>query len=196
MYILGISAYYHDSAAALIKDGEVIAAAQEERFTRKKHDKSFPINAVSYCLSEAAISISEIQKVVFYEDTRLKFFRILDTHATFFPHGLTNLFLAINTWIFGRLHYQRIIKRVLGFNGKIDFISHHQAHAAAAFYPSPFEEAAILTIDGVGEFSTLSIGIGEGSRIKILKEMRFPDSVGLLICFHLFLRLQSQFRRV
>ena len=182
MNILGISAFYHDSAAALIVDGEIIAAAQEERFTRIKHDASFPDNAVNFCLNEAGIDISEIDYVVFYDKPLLTFDRLLETYVAFAPIGFKSFSKAIPVWLKEKLHTKRNIRKKLGsdFKGKVCFTEHHESHAASAFYPSPFDESAILTIDGVGEWSTATIGKGENNKIKILEEMKFPHSLGLL----------------
>ncbi len=180
--ILGISAYFHDSAAALVVDGEVIAAAQEERFTRKKHDASFPARAVEYCLREARLSPEKIDHVAFYEKPLLKFDRLLDTFVACAPAGLRSFMMAVPLWIKQKLHLPREIRRALGgaFKKRIVFPSHHESHAASAFFPSPFSEAAILTLDGVGEWDTASIGIGRGGKIELLKTLRFPHSLGLL----------------
>jgi len=187
MYILGISAFYHDAASALIKDGEVIAAAQEERFTRKKHDPSFPGHAAAFCLSYAGISVSDLEAVVFYDKPLLKFERLLETYYAFAPAGLRSFLSAIPVWIKEKVFLKRLIRQeLLRLDGnaagkvKLLFTDHHLAHAASAFYPSPFADAAILTIDGVGEWATASIGHGRGQEIILLKEMRFPHSVGLL----------------
>lgn len=180
-WILGISAYYHDSAAALLSNNEIIAAAQEERFTRIKHDSSFPVHAVAYCLSEATIENSDLKAIVFYDKPFLKFERILDTYLHFAPRGLSSFLKAIPLWIKKKIWLKALIEdHFPGFNGEILFTRHHQAHAASAFYPSPFEQSAIVTVDGVGEWTTTSIGFGDGNRITILKEIRFPHSLGLL----------------
>jgi len=180
--ILGISAFYHDSAAALIVDGEIIAASQEERFSRVKHDFRFPINAIDFCLKEAAITIADIDYIVFYDKPLLKFDRLLETYVAFAPQGFSSFAKAIPIWMTQKLNIRREIKKSLpkGFKGKIVFPEHHESHAASAFFPSPFEEAAILTIDGVGEWATVSIAKGSGNKIEILKEMHFPHSIGLL----------------
>lgn len=182
--ILGISAYYHDSAAALILDGEIIAAAHEERFTRVKHDASFPLNAARYVLEEAGIEYSDLTAVAFYDKPYIKFERLLETYHAFAPKGLTSFLSAIPVWIKEKLFMKKMLRdelRKLG-KGKVPllFPEHHLSHAASAFYPSPFEEAAILTIDGVGEWATSTICKGEGKDITILKELDFPHSVGLL----------------
>lgn len=180
MIILGISAFYHDSAAALIIDGKIIAAAQEERFSRKKHDHRFPIHAVNYCLEEAKISISDIDYISFYDKPFLKFERILETYLTYAPKGINSFIKAIPLWIKEKLWIKEVIKSTLNYNGRILFPEHHQSHAASAFYPSPFEEAAFITFDGVGEWTTTSIGEGIGNKINILADIKFPHSIGLL----------------
>jgi carbamoyltransferase len=180
MYILGISAFYHDSAACLIKDGEIVSAVQEERFTRKKHDSDFPKNAVAYCLNEAGISSSNIDYVVFYEKPLVKFERILETYVSYVPLGIKSFIKAMPVWMKQKLWISDIITRELDYKGKILFTEHHEAHAASAFFPSPFKDAAILTVDGVGEWTTASYGIGQGNNIKILAEIKFPHSLGLL----------------
>ena len=180
--ILGISAYYHDSAAALVVDGEVIAAAQEERFTRKKHDASFPANAVEYCLREGGLAPGSVDYVAFYEKPLLKFDRLLETFVARAPAGLRSFMMAMPAWLKQKLHLPREIKRALhgGYRKRIVFPSHHESHAACAFFPSPFGEAAILTLDGVGEWDTATIGAGRGGKIELLKTLRFPHSLGLL----------------
>ncbi len=180
--ILGISAYFHDSAAAIVVDGEVIAAAQEERFTRKKHDASFPERAVEYCLLEAGLTPEKIDYVTFYEKPLLKFDRLLDTFVATVPSGLRSFMMAMPQWLRQKLHLPREIRRALhgAYKKRIVFPSHHESHAASAFFPSPFSEAAILTLDGVGEWDTASIGIGRGDKIELLKTLRFPHSLGLL----------------
>ncbi|MBN1231857.1 MAG: carbamoyltransferase [Candidatus Coatesbacteria bacterium] len=181
MNILGISAFYHDSAAALIRDGNIIAAAQEERFTRIKHDSEFPFNAVEYCLKEANISPANLDIVVFYDKPLLKFERILQTYLAFAPKGISSFYHSVPLWLREKLWTKAEIAEVLeGFEGEILFTEHHQSHAASAFYPSPFQEAAILTIDGVGEWATSSYGYGKDNKITLIKELRFPHSVGLL----------------
>lgn len=181
-YILGISAYYHDSAASLIKDGQIIAAAQEERFTRKKGDERFPVDAIAYCLREAGIDVPELDHVVFYEAPFIKFDRLMESYSSFWPGSIKLFKDSFPIWADKRLKMAKEIKRELGnnFTGKIYFTDHHLAHAASAFFPSPFKEAAILTLDAVGEWSTSSIGIGVGNNIKLLKDIRFPHSIGLL----------------
>ena len=198
--ILGISAFYHDSAACLVVDGEIVAAAQEERFTRVKHDHNFPVNAARYCLSEAKLDANDLHYVGFYDKPLLKFDRLLETYLDYAPSGFSSFLKALPLWMKEKLWMPDLIRTELaragGEEGDIDsraakklgkkfewkllFGDHHESHAASAFYPSPFEEAAILTIDGVGEWSTSSIGIGKGNEITLLKELRFPDSLGLL----------------
>lgn len=182
MRILGISAYYHDSAAALVEDGEIIAAAQEERFTRKKHNHRFPANAVEYCLKEAGISGSELDYAVFYDKPLQKFERLIETYLDYAPFGIRSFLQAMPLWLKEKLWTREMIADELGedFNGKVLFSEHHETHAASAFYPSPFESAAILTIDGVGEWATSSYGYGKGNEVHLLAETRFPHSLGLL----------------
>ena len=180
MNILGISAFYHDSAACLVRDGEIIAAAQEERFTRKKHDFNFPTNAVEYCLKEAGISAEELDYVGFYDKPFIKFERILYSYLAYAPIGIKSFFKSIPLWIKQKLFIRDIIKKELGYRGKVLFPEHHESHAASAFYPSPFSEAAILTVDAVGEWATTSYGIGKDNDINITSELRFPHSLGLL----------------
>ncbi len=181
--ILGISAFYHDSAAALLIDGKIIAAAQEERFTRKKNDPEFPENAIRFCLRQAGLSETELDAVVFYDKPGLKFARLLETYLAIAPRGLKTFPRTLSNWLGGKLDLRKTIRAempALRADCNILFTRHHQSHAASAFYPSPFDEAAILTIDGVGEWATTTIGIGRDNEIKILKEMRFPHSLGLL----------------
>jgi carbamoyltransferase len=182
MHLLGISAFYHDSAAALVRDGEIIAAAQEERFTRKKHDERFPENAVRYCLEAAGIKASDLDAVIFYEKPLLKFERLLETYLAFAPCGLFSFFRAMPQWLQQKLHLPREIDKGLGgdYRGPIYFCTHHESHAASAFFPSPFEEAAIITLDGVGEWTTTSWGVGRDNKIDLRGEVRFPHSLGLL----------------
>ena len=182
MNILGISAFYHDSAAAIICDDQIIAATQEERFTRVKHDESFPTNAIKYCLKEANCSLEQIDHVVFYEKPFLKFDRLLETYLSFAPSGLCSFVKAMPQWLKQKLHLPREIRKGLPskWSKNIAFTSHHESHAASAFFPSPYEEAAILTMDGVGEWDTATIGIGEGNKMKLLKALQFPHSLGLL----------------
>jgi carbamoyltransferase len=180
VYVLGISAFYHDSAAAILRDGEIIAAAQEERFTRKKHDSEFPRGAVAYCLREAGCSIADLECVVFYEKPFLKFDRILHSYLAYAPEGLASFLKAIPVWIKDKVWMKDEIGRELQYNGKILFPDHHESHAASAFFPSPFQEAAVLTVDGVGEWTTTSAGVGSGNRVEIQREQSFPHSLGLL----------------
>lgn len=179
-YILGISCFYHDAAAALLKDGKIISAAQEERFTRKKHDACFPKNAVQYCLAHSKLSINDIDYVAFYDKPFLKFERLLETYLAFAPKGIHSFIKAMSVWLKQKLWIKEIIQKELGFRGKILFPEHHESHAASAFYPSPFQEAAFLTMDGVGEWTTASYGVGKGSQLKIMADISFPHSLGLL----------------
>jgi carbamoyltransferase len=181
-YILGISAFFHDSAAALIRDGEIIAAAQEERFTRSKGDANFPVNAIAYCLEEAGIGVGDLDIAVFYERPMTKFERILETYLSYSPKGLKSLHKALTLWSTHRLKMTSVLRKELGpeFRGEVLYTDHHASHAASAFFPSPFEEAAILTLDAVGEWSTSSIGVGKGNSIRLDYEMRFPHSLGML----------------
>ena len=180
--ILGISAYYHDSAAALMVDGKLVAAVQEERFTRKKHDHNFPKNAVEYCLKEANLQPENLDYVVFYDKPLLKFERLLETYLAFAPQGLRSFLMAMPLWLKTKLHLPKEIRKSMDgrFQKKIIFTNHHESHAASAFFPSPFDEAAVLTMDGVGEWDTASIGHGRGNKLHILKTLEFPHSIGLL----------------
>ncbi len=178
--ILGISAFFHDSAAALLRDGEIVAAAQEERFTRKKGDCSFPINAVNYCLSAAGITEYDLDHVVFYEHPLTHFERLITIYHLSAPHSLSSYLKAFPAWLTDKLWVDRVIARELGVRKSVQFCDHHLSHAASAFYPSPFDEAAILTIDGVGEWSTATFGMGRDNRVDLFEEIRFPNSVGLL----------------
>ena len=180
MYILGISAFYHDSAAALVRDGEIVAAAQEERFTREKHDYSFPKMAVEFCLRSAGISIADVDYVAFYEKPFIKFERLLETYVAYAPAGIGSFLKAMPLWIKQKLWMKETIRRELGFDGAMVFPEHHESHAASAFFPSPYREAAILTMDGVGEWTTASFGTGAGNNISIKADMHFPHSLGLL----------------
>jgi carbamoyltransferase len=187
MFILGISAYYHDSAAAIIKDGEIIAAAQEERFSRKKHDAGFPAQAVTYCLKEAGVGIDDLEAVVFYDKPLLKFERLLETYYANSPKGFASFMKAMPVWLHEKLFLKKVIrdelKKIQQFNKKklkLLFPEHHLSHSASAFYPSPFEESAILTVDGAGEWATATICKGKGAEIEILQQLNFPHSVGLL----------------
>jgi carbamoyltransferase len=180
VYILGISAYYHDSAACLVRDGEIIAASQEERFTRKKGDHRFPASAVDYCLSFAGINASDISHVVFYDKPVQKFGRLIETYLAYAPSGLPSFLKAMPLWLNEKLWTRENIEDSCGYQGKVLFTEHHEAHAASAFFPSPYETAAILTIDGVGEWATSSYGFGRGNEIHLLGELQFPHSLGLL----------------
>jgi carbamoyltransferase len=180
--ILGISAFYHDSAAALVVDGEIVAAAQEERFTRRKHDSDFPVQAVEYCLEAAGLGPEDLDYVGFYEKPLLKFERLLETYLAYAPVGFRSFLKAMPVWLHQKLHLPREIRRGLGggYRRRCVFTEHHESHAASAFFPSPFEEAAILTMDGVGEWTTASFGTGRGNRLTLTDELRFPHSLGLL----------------
>lgn len=180
MRILGLSAYYHDSAACLLEDGNVIAAAQEERFSRRKHDDRFPRQAVQFCLKQAGITMQDVDHVAYYEKPFLKFERILETHLAFAPKGLKAFMMAMPTWLGQKLWLPQVIADELKWDGRILFAEHHESHAASAFFPSSFESAAVLTLDGVGEWATASYGVGRGNQVEILSEMRFPHSLGLL----------------
>jgi len=179
-YILGISAFYHDSAACLLRDGDIIAAAQEERFTRKKGDATLPSRAIDYCLSTVGLRPSELDCVAFYDKPLLKFERILETYLGIAPRGFASFLKAGPLWIKDKLFIDRQLREALDYEGDILYAEHHESHAASAFFPSPFEEAAILTMDGVGEWATASVGAGRGSEIELLKELSWPDSLGLL----------------
>lgn len=187
MYILGISAYYHDSAAALICDGNIVACAQEERFTRRKHDARFPKNAIKYCLSEAGISLAQVKNIVFYEKPFVKFERLLESYLATAPNGFESFKTAIPLWVKKKLFQKRElqeslteIENVPNIQSKLLFTEHHQSHAASAFFPSPFTDAVILTMDGVGEWATTSVAIGKDNTLTMVKEMHFPHSIGLL----------------
>jgi carbamoyltransferase len=187
MRILGISAYYHDSAAALVRDGEIIAAAQEERFTRRKHDSAFPVRAVEYCLAEDGVTLDDVDHIVFYDKPFVKFERLLETYLAFAPRGLRSFQMAVPLWIREKLFQKRLLTEELRpfskANNRADkllFTEHHLSHAASAFFPSPFDEALILTMDGVGEWATTSVGIGRGNHLEITREIHFPHSLGLL----------------
>src|SRR3954471_9632659 len=180
VYILGISAYYHDSAACLVRDGEVVAAAQEERFTRRKHDHRYPARAVEFCLRRAGITAKELDYVAFYDKPLLKFERLLETYLDYAPKGLRSFLMAMPLWLREKLWIREQISKDAGFEGKVLFTEHHESHAASAFFPSPFESAAVLTMDGVGEWATSSYGYGKGNELHLLKELHFPHSLGLL----------------
>jgi carbamoyltransferase len=180
MNILGISAFYHDSAACLLVDGKIVAAAQEERFTRKKHDPDFPKHAAEYCLKAAGLTIKDIDYVSFYDKPLLKFERLLETYLTTAPQGFTSYARALPLWLKHKLWIPDTIKSELSYEGEVLFTEHHQSHAGSAFFPSPYQKAAILTIDGVGEWTTNSLGIGDGNKFSIIREIKFPHSIGLL----------------
>ena len=180
MDILGISCFYHDSAACLLRNGRILAAAQEERFTRKKHDPRFPVHAIKYCLEEGQIRPNDLGLVVFYDKPFLTFERLLLSYMTVAPKGLRSWLKAMPLWLGRKIRVPEVARREIGYEGQILFTEHHESHAASAYYPSPFEEASILTIDGVGEWTTASYGIGNGRELRLLKELRFPDSLGLL----------------
>lgn len=179
-YVLGVSALYHDSAACLLRDGAVVAAAQEERFTRIRHDAALPRNAVNYCLSEAGIRIGDVDHLVFYDKPFLKFERMAETFLAIAPRGLGTFVRTMPSWLREKLWTADLLGRELGWHGRPLFAEHHESHAASAFYPSPFSEAAILTVDGVGEWTTTSYGVGRGRQLELLEEIRFPHSLGLL----------------
>ena len=188
MRILGISAYYHDSAAALVRDGEIIAAAQEERFTRKKHDSSFPVRAVEYCLAEDHATLDDVDHIVFYDKPFVKFERLLETYLAFAPRGLRSFQMAVPLWIREKLFQKRLLTEELkafgkakDYGDKLLFTEHHLSHAASAFFPSPFEEALILTMDGVGEWATTSVGVGRGNQLEITKEIHFRFAPSALL---------------
>lgn len=187
MRVLGISAYYHDSAVALVEDGSILAAAQEERFTRRKHDADFPVHALAYCLEESGLELSAIDLVAFYDKPFLKFERLLETYLSFAPKGFSSFSKAIPIWLREKLFQKRLIRTELAahfgsfdIENKLLFAEHHQSHAASAFFPSPFDEAVVLTMDGVGEWATTSVGIGSGNTLSMEKEIHFPHSLGLL----------------
>jgi carbamoyltransferase len=180
MNILGISAFYHDSAACLVQDGNIISAAQEERFTRKKHDSAFPVNAIKFCLQHGNLTIKDIDIVAYYDKPFLTFERILETYLSFAPVGIKSFVKALPLWIKKKLWMKEVIRKELEYEGKIIFPEHHESHAASAFFPSPFQEAAFLTMDGVGEWSTASYGTGKDNKIDIIAEIKFPHSLGLL----------------
>lgn len=187
MHVLGISAYYHDSAAALIRDGEIIAAAQEERFTRKKHDARFPVNAIAYCLRQAGTELSDVDQIAFYDKPFLKFERLLETYMAFAPRGFKSFGIAIPIWLREKLFLKDLLCQELGAldskfpaRDRLRFSEHHLSHAASAYFPSPFEDAVVLTMDGVGEWATTSLAIGRGAKLEIHREIHFPHSLGLL----------------
>ncbi|MDD5627836.1 MAG: carbamoyltransferase [Elusimicrobia bacterium] len=182
MNILGISAFYHDSAAALVQDGRIVAAAQEERFTRKRHDSDFPIHAIAYCLEAGGLKVPDLDLVGFYDKPFLKFERMLKTYMAYAPRGFQSFRMAMPLWLKGKLWMKSHIRETLGYPGAILFPEHHESHAASAFFPSPFGEAAIVTMDGVGEWATASIGEGRGHQVRLAQELHFPHSLGLLYC--------------
>ncbi len=180
MNILGLSAFYHDSAACLVKDGEIVAAAQQERFTRVKHDHRFPLDAINFCLKAGKITSRDIDYVVFYDKPFIKFERLLETYISYAPRGWASFLMAMPLWLKQKLHMPKLIRKSMDYEGKIIFPQHHESHAASAFFPSPYNRAAFLTMDGVGEWTTTSFGVGEGSKIRIDYEIKFPHSLGLL----------------
>jgi carbamoyltransferase len=180
MHILGISAYYHDSAACLVRDGQIVAAAQEERFTRKKHDHRFPGNAINFCLDYAGIKGDQVDLIAFYDKPLLKFERLLETYLDYAPSGFRSFIMAMPLWLREKLWIREQVAKECGYKGKVLFTEHHESHAASAFFPSPFESAAVLTMDGVGEWATSSYGYGRGNELHLLGELHFPHSLGLL----------------
>ncbi len=180
MNILGISAYYHDSAACLVQDGTIVAAAQQERFSRVKHDHRFPHDSINYCLDYAKITANDLDYVVFYDKPFIKFERLLETYLAFAPRGWASFLMAMPLWLKQKLHLPSLIKKSMGYEGKILFPEHHESHAASAFFPSPYKRAAFLTMDGVGEWTTTSFGVGADNKIRIDYEIKFPHSLGLL----------------
>lgn len=187
MRLLGISAFYHDSAAALVDDGEIVAAAQEERFTRKKHDAAFPDAAIRYCLEAANTDLDGVDHVVFFEKPFIKFERLMETYLAYAPRGFASFRVAMPVWIKEKLYQKPNLEKALGVyassgtvEGKLLFAEHHQSHAASAFFPSPFEEAVVLTMDGVGEWASTSVAIGRGNTLKMMREINWPHSIGLL----------------
>jgi carbamoyltransferase len=180
MRILGLSAFYHDSAACLLSDGQVVAAAQEERFTRRRHDSAFPSQAVEFCLKQGGLRPQDLDAVAFYDKPLLKFDRILETHLAWAPRGLKSFMMAVPVWLAEKLWIPSVISKEVGSGLPLLFAEHHESHAASAFFPSPFESAAVLTVDGVGEWATSSYGVGRGNKVEMLKEMHFPHSLGLL----------------
>ena len=180
MNILGISAFYHDSAACLVQDGKIVAAAQEERFTRKKHDSAFPENAIKYCLKDNNLTVEDLDYVAYYDKPFLTFERILETYLAYAPVGIKSFVKALPLWIKKKLWMKEVIRKELGYEGKIVFPEHHESHAASAFFPSPFQEAAFITMDGVGEWTTTSYGVGKDNELDLMAEIHFPDSLGLL----------------
>ena len=177
---MGISAFYHDSAACLVRDGKIIAAAQQERFSRVKHDYRFPHEALRYCLEEGKLTATDLDYVVFYDKPFIKFERLLETYISYAPRGLASFLIAMPLWLKQKLHIPKLIQKSIGYEGKILFPEHHESHAASAFFPSPYKRAAFLTMDGVGEWTTTSWGVGEGNKVRIEYEIKFPHSLGLL----------------
>ncbi len=201
MRILGLSAFYHDSAAALVEDGRIVAAAQEERFTRRKHDAGYPRNAIAFCLDQAGVPLSAVDRVAFYDKPFLKFERLLETYVAFAPKGFRSFRMALPLWVKEKLFQKSLLRRSLqqsapdvDWDAKLLFAEHHQSHAASAFYPSPFQEALVLTLDGVGEWATTSVGIGRGNALEMVRELHFPHSLGLLysaFTFHTGFKVNS-----
>ena len=195
VHVLGISAFYHDAAAALLTDGEIVAASQEERFTRKKHDPRFPVNAIQYCLEAGEIDPDELKAVVFYDNPALSFDRIVRTFVSAGESGKPSWMSAAPGWLSSKMFAEQLVREELQCDVPVLFSEHHFSHAASAFYPSPYQEAAVLTIDGVGEWATTTLGVGEGSDLQILKEIYFPDSLGLFVQrVHAVHRLSGQYR--
>ena len=194
-WILGVSAFYHDSAACLVRNGEIVAAAQEERFSRRKGDESIPARAAAFCLAQGGIDVARLNAVAFYDKPLLKFDRLLETYLAIAPRGVRSFLQAAPLWSKQRLTLEPQLRAALGgYAGRMLFAEHHESHAASAFYPSPFEEAAVLTIDGVGEWATASIAHGEGGRLTVVQEQHFPDSLGLLysaFTYHAGFRVNS-----
>ena len=187
MTVLGISCWYHDAAAALVRDGEIVAAAQEERFSRRKHDAEFPRNAITYCLAEAGIEAGQLDAVAFYDKPLLKFERLLETYVSYAPRGLASFIRAMPLWLKRKLWIPDLLETELGIEDvPLLFPEHHESHAASAFFPSPFQRAAFLTVDGVGEWATTSWGTGAGNEVRIHGEIHFPHSLGLLYSAFLF----------
>ncbi len=187
MRVLGVSAFYHDSAAALIEDGHLVSAAQEERFTRKKHDAGFPQNAVQFCLDRAGIKLQDVDYVAFYDKPFLKFERLLETYLAYAPRGFTSFRMAMPLWLKEKLFQKMLLRDEMkkwepdfDWQKRLLFGEHHQSHAASAFFPSPYEEAAVLCMDGVGEWATTSLAMGSGNKLEMLREIHFPHSIGLL----------------
>ena len=180
MNILGISCHYHDAAATLIQEGVIVAGAEEERFTRRKHDPAFPENAVAFCLKQGGLDINEVDAIAFYEKPLIKFERLLTQHVQYFPRSFMVFQRAMPSWLTEKLRVRKLFRKKLGYSGDVFFLEHHLSHSAGAFYPSPFDEAAVLTVDGVGEWTTAAMGMGRGTQLELHKEIRFPHSIGLL----------------